>query len=92
MEQQRLRQVWFVKETRRQAKRCGLSGKEVKDFNVFVKDKIKETTKEHNHDMYAMSNFEDLSISLSNKSIQSIISNTSVEDLDDNSCKPSHTK
>eukprot|EP00957_Ditylum_brightwellii_P091864 6994686-Ditylum_brightwellii.AAC.1 len=92
VEQQRLWQVWFVKDAKRQAKKCGLAGKEVKDFNVFVKDKIKETIEECNCDMHAMSNFEDLSISLSNKSIQSIISDTSVEGLDDNSGKPAHKK
>eukprot|EP00957_Ditylum_brightwellii_P080301 6107639-Ditylum_brightwellii.AAC.1 len=85
-EQQRLWQVWFVKD----AKRCSLTGKEVKDLNAIVKDKIKEMIKERNHDMHVISNFKDLSISLSNKSIQSIISNTSVEVLNDNSCKPTH--
>eukprot|EP00957_Ditylum_brightwellii_P165114 12571421-Ditylum_brightwellii.AAC.1 len=50
MEQQRLRQVQFVKDAKRQ-------------------DKIKETIKECNCNMHAMSDFEDLSISLSNKSI-----------------------
>eukprot|EP00957_Ditylum_brightwellii_P021595 1628198-Ditylum_brightwellii.AAC.1 len=36
--------------------------------------------KEYNRNMHAMSDFEDLSISSSNESIQSIISNTSNED------------
>eukprot|EP00957_Ditylum_brightwellii_P042670 3230857-Ditylum_brightwellii.AAC.1 len=49
-EQQRLRQVWFVKD----AKRHGLAGKEVKDINTFVKDKIEETIKERNRDMHTM--------------------------------------
>eukprot|EP00957_Ditylum_brightwellii_P167306 12736015-Ditylum_brightwellii.AAC.1 len=44
-EQQRLWQVWFVKDAERQAKRCSLTGKEVEDLNAFVKDKIKETIK-----------------------------------------------
>eukprot|EP00957_Ditylum_brightwellii_P122210 9319610-Ditylum_brightwellii.AAC.1 len=69
-EQQRLWQVWFVKDTKRRAKRHGLTGKEVKDLNVFVNDKIEETITERNHNMHAMSDFKDLSISLSNESIQ----------------------
>eukprot|EP00957_Ditylum_brightwellii_P027122 2049923-Ditylum_brightwellii.AAC.1 len=44
-EQQRLWQVRFVKDAERWAKKCGLTGKEVKDLNAFVKDKIKETIK-----------------------------------------------
>eukprot|EP00957_Ditylum_brightwellii_P050291 3814177-Ditylum_brightwellii.AAC.1 len=67
-----------------------LTDKEVNDLNTFVKEKIKETVKEYNHDMHTTSDFEDLSISSSNKSIQSIISNTSVEASDNNSCKLSH--
>eukprot|EP00957_Ditylum_brightwellii_P148608 11314325-Ditylum_brightwellii.AAC.1 len=43
--------------------------------------------KEGDCDMHAMSNFKDLSISLSNENIQSIIVNTSDEDSDNNSCK-----
>eukprot|EP00957_Ditylum_brightwellii_P043517 3299452-Ditylum_brightwellii.AAC.1 len=78
-------QVRFVKD----AKRCGQTGKDIKDLNTFVKDKIKETIKERNCNMHAMSNFKDLSIS---SSIQSIISNTSVEDSDNNSCKQAHKK
>eukprot|EP00957_Ditylum_brightwellii_P133284 10163083-Ditylum_brightwellii.AAC.1 len=46
------------------------AGKEVKDLNEFIKDKIKDTIKECNPNMQAMSDFEDLSISSSNKSIQ----------------------
>eukprot|EP00957_Ditylum_brightwellii_P019041 1433673-Ditylum_brightwellii.AAC.1 len=92
MEQQRLRQVLFVKDAERRVKRRGLTGKEVKDFNTFVKDKIKETIKERDHNMHAMSNFKDLSISVRDKSIQSIVSNTSVDGLDDDSCKPAHKK
>eukprot|EP00957_Ditylum_brightwellii_P134465 10251408-Ditylum_brightwellii.AAC.1 len=68
-EQQRLQQVWFVKDTKRRTKRRSLTGKEVKDLNTFVKDKIEETIKERNCDMHAMSNFEDLAISLSDESI-----------------------
>eukprot|EP00957_Ditylum_brightwellii_P075877 5766814-Ditylum_brightwellii.AAC.1 len=45
MEQQRLQQVQFVKDAKRQAKKRSLTGKEVKDLNAFVKDKIKETIK-----------------------------------------------
>eukprot|EP00957_Ditylum_brightwellii_P088239 6721969-Ditylum_brightwellii.AAC.1 len=92
MEQQRLRQVWFVKDAKRHAKRHGLTGKEVKDLNTFVKDKIDETIKEHNRDMQTMSDFKDLSISSSDESIQSIISNTSDEESDNNSRKLAHKK
>eukprot|EP00957_Ditylum_brightwellii_P132054 10068369-Ditylum_brightwellii.AAC.1 len=91
-EQQRLWQVWFEKDDERQSKRRGLSGKEVKDLNMFVKDKINETIKERNHNMHTMSDFKDLSISSSDESIQSIISNTSDEDLDYDSCKLAHKK
>eukprot|EP00957_Ditylum_brightwellii_P056482 4281369-Ditylum_brightwellii.AAC.1 len=58
-EQQSLQQVQFVKDAERRAKRRGLTGKEVKDLNAFIKDKIDETIKERNRDMHAMSNFED---------------------------------
>eukprot|EP00957_Ditylum_brightwellii_P024338 1835957-Ditylum_brightwellii.AAC.1 len=92
MEQQRLQQVRFVKDTERRAKRRSLTGKEVKDLNAFVKNKINETIKERDRGMHVMSNFEDLSTSSSNESIQSIISNTSNEELDSNSCKPAHKK
>eukprot|EP00957_Ditylum_brightwellii_P099749 7598660-Ditylum_brightwellii.AAC.1 len=51
-EQQRLWQVQFVKDAKRQAKKRSLIGKEVKDLNVFVKDKIKEMIKEHNRNMH----------------------------------------
>eukprot|EP00957_Ditylum_brightwellii_P146162 11128968-Ditylum_brightwellii.AAC.1 len=67
------------------SKRQGLIGKEVKDLNTFVKDKINKTIKEHNCNMHVMSDFKDLSISSSNesiKSIKSVISNTSVESSD----------
>eukprot|EP00957_Ditylum_brightwellii_P211590 15366348-Ditylum_brightwellii.AAC.1 len=67
MEQQRL---W-------QAKKRNLSAKEVKDLNAFVKGKINEMIKEHHCNMHVMSNFEDMSLSSSNKSVQSIISNNS---------------
>ena len=92
MEQQRLRQVWFVKDAKRHAKRRGLTGKEVKDLNMFVKDKIKEIIKERDCNMHAISDFEDLSISSSDESIQSIISGTSDEESDSDSCKPAHKK
>eukprot|EP00957_Ditylum_brightwellii_P119458 9114387-Ditylum_brightwellii.AAC.1 len=91
-EQQRLWQVQFIKDAKRRAKRCSLTGREVKDLNAFVKDKINETIKECKRIMHAMSNFEDLSISSSNESIKSIISDTSNEELDGNSCKPAHKK
>eukprot|EP00957_Ditylum_brightwellii_P089643 6827266-Ditylum_brightwellii.AAC.1 len=91
-EQKRLRQVWFIKDAKRRAKRRSLTGKEVKDLNVVIKDKINKTIKECNHDMHTMSDFEDLSISSSNDSIQSIISNTSNEESDSNSRKPTHKK
>eukprot|EP00957_Ditylum_brightwellii_P037273 2821714-Ditylum_brightwellii.AAC.1 len=87
IEQQRLQQVQFVKDAKTPAKRHGLTGKEIKDLNVFVKDKINKTIKERNHDMHVMSNFKDLS-----ESIQSIISDTSDEELDSNSHKPAHKK
>ena len=61
--------------------------KEVKDLNMFSKDKINKMIKKYNPNMHAMSDFEDLSISSSNKNIQSIISNTSVEGSDNKSCK-----
>eukprot|EP00957_Ditylum_brightwellii_P063486 4819465-Ditylum_brightwellii.AAC.1 len=70
MEQQRLQQVRFFKDAERRAKKRSLTGKEVSNLNAFDKDKIKETIKECNRDMHTMSDFEDLSISLSNKSIQ----------------------
>eukprot|EP00957_Ditylum_brightwellii_P161715 12312461-Ditylum_brightwellii.AAC.1 len=88
MEQQRLQQVQFVKDTEMHAKKHGLSAKEVKDLNTFVKDKINQTMKGCNCNIYTMSNFEDLSISSSNDSVQSIISNTSEEGSDNKSCKP----
>eukprot|EP00957_Ditylum_brightwellii_P111386 8495438-Ditylum_brightwellii.AAC.1 len=50
--QQRLLQVWFVKDSKRQAKKRGLTGKEVKDLNAFVKDKIEETIKERDCNMH----------------------------------------
>eukprot|EP00957_Ditylum_brightwellii_P063385 4811219-Ditylum_brightwellii.AAC.1 len=90
--QQRLWQVQFVKDVKRCTKRRGLTGKEVKDLNAFVKDKIDKTIKEHDCDMHAMSDFKDLSISSSNDSIKSIISGTSDEESDSDSCKPAHKK
>eukprot|EP00957_Ditylum_brightwellii_P066362 5037550-Ditylum_brightwellii.AAC.1 len=75
MDQQRLWQVWYVKDAERLAKKCGLSAKEVKDLNTFVKGKVDETIKEHNYNMHAMSDFKNMSISSSNKSVQSILSN-----------------
>eukprot|EP00957_Ditylum_brightwellii_P054490 4129147-Ditylum_brightwellii.AAC.1 len=92
MEQQRLRQVRFVKDAERQAKKRGLTGRDVKDLNAFVKDKIKETIKECDRNMHEMSNFDNLSISSSNGSMESIISNTSNEELDSDSRKPAHKK
>eukprot|EP00957_Ditylum_brightwellii_P033609 2548143-Ditylum_brightwellii.AAC.1 len=92
MEQQRLRQVRFVKDAERRAKRRDLTGKEVKDLNLFAKDKIYKTIKERDCNMHVMSNFEDLLISLSNESIQSIISDTSDEESDSDSRKPAHKK
>eukprot|EP00957_Ditylum_brightwellii_P034120 2586407-Ditylum_brightwellii.AAC.1 len=91
-EQQRLWQDQFVKDVKRHAKKQRLCGKEVKDLSTSVKDKNNETIKQHTHNMHAMNNFKDLSISLSNESFQSIISNTSVEGTDDKSCKPASKK
>eukprot|EP00957_Ditylum_brightwellii_P034638 2626418-Ditylum_brightwellii.AAC.1 len=59
---------------------------------MFVKDKIEETLKDCDRNMHAMSDFEDLSISSSNDSIASIISDTSNEELDGDSCKLAHKK
>eukprot|EP00957_Ditylum_brightwellii_P053381 4046020-Ditylum_brightwellii.AAC.1 len=59
---------------------------------MFVKDKIDETIKQHNCNMHAMGDFEDLSISSSNKSAQSIVSDTSVEDYSNEDCKPTSKK
>eukprot|EP00957_Ditylum_brightwellii_P026081 1971874-Ditylum_brightwellii.AAC.1 len=59
---------------------------------MFVKDKINKTTTEHKCNMHGMSNLENLSISSSNKSVQSIISNTSVEGSDNESYKLASTK
>eukprot|EP00957_Ditylum_brightwellii_P188197 14326791-Ditylum_brightwellii.AAC.1 len=59
---------------------------------MFVKNKIKEIIKERDRDMHKMNDFKDLSISSSNKSIQSITSGTSVEGSDNKSCKPAHKK
>ena len=81
-----------MKDAERQAKKRGLTGREVKDLNAFVKDKIKETIKEHDRDMHTMSNSDNLSISSSNDSIKSIISNTSDEESDGDSCKLAHKK
>eukprot|EP00957_Ditylum_brightwellii_P094865 7224643-Ditylum_brightwellii.AAC.1 len=86
-EHQRLWQVWCIKDTEKLAKKCSLSAKEVKDLNRFVKGKISETIKECTCNMHAMSNFEDLFLSSSNKIAQSIISATSEEGSDDKSCK-----
>eukprot|EP00957_Ditylum_brightwellii_P136499 10409717-Ditylum_brightwellii.AAC.1 len=85
-------QVQFVNDAERRAKRRDLTGKEVKNLNLFVKDKIKEMIKERNCDMHAMSNFKDLSISSNDESIQSIISDTSDEELDSDSHKLAHKK
>eukprot|EP00957_Ditylum_brightwellii_P083212 6326727-Ditylum_brightwellii.AAC.1 len=55
------------------AKRCvkkhSLSTKEVKDLNTFVKGKTNETIKQYNHNMHAMRDLKDLSISSRDKSI-----------------------
>eukprot|EP00957_Ditylum_brightwellii_P183286 13961077-Ditylum_brightwellii.AAC.1 len=52
IEQQRLWQVWFMKDAKRRAKKRGLTGKEVKDLNAFVKDKIKEIIKDHDRNLH----------------------------------------
>eukprot|EP00957_Ditylum_brightwellii_P113069 8622941-Ditylum_brightwellii.AAC.1 len=80
-EEQRLRQVHFVKDAERHTKKCGLSTKEINDLNAFNKDKIDETIKEHDRNMHAMSNLKELLISSGNKSAQIIVSDTSVEDF-----------
>eukprot|EP00957_Ditylum_brightwellii_P133627 10188237-Ditylum_brightwellii.AAC.1 len=81
-----------MKDAKRQAKKRSLTGKEVKDLNVLIKDKIKETIKERNCDMHWMSDFDNLSISSSNDSMENIISDTSDEELDGDSRKPAHKK
>eukprot|EP00957_Ditylum_brightwellii_P209591 15362382-Ditylum_brightwellii.AAC.1 len=81
-----------MKDAKRRAKKHGLTGREVKDLNAFVKDKIKETIKEHDCDMHAMSDFDNLFISSSDNSMESIISDTSNEESDSDSCKPAHKK
>eukprot|EP00957_Ditylum_brightwellii_P084457 6422538-Ditylum_brightwellii.AAC.1 len=63
MEEQMIKQVWFVKDAKRHTKKHSLSAKEVKNINVFIKDKIDETIKQCNCNMPEMSNFKDLSIS-----------------------------
>eukprot|EP00957_Ditylum_brightwellii_P011785 889375-Ditylum_brightwellii.AAC.1 len=62
------------------------------DLNAFVKDKIDEMIKDRDRDMHAMSDFDDISLSSINKSIMSIISDTSDEELDGDSRKPAHKK
>eukprot|EP00957_Ditylum_brightwellii_P025080 1897929-Ditylum_brightwellii.AAC.1 len=57
-EQQRFRQVRFVKDAEKRTKKCGLTGREVEDLNMFVKDKIEETIKECSRNMHTMSNFD----------------------------------
>ena len=81
-----------MKDSKRRARERGLTGKEVKDLNAFVKDKIEETIKERDRDMHAMSNFDNLSLSSSNEIMESIISNMSDKELDGDSCKPAHKK
>eukprot|EP00957_Ditylum_brightwellii_P025451 1924386-Ditylum_brightwellii.AAC.1 len=73
-------------------KKCSLSAKEVKDLNMFMRDKIKEMIKEHNCNMHMMRDFDDISISSSDESVQSIISNTSVEVSEDKSHKTASKK
>eukprot|EP00957_Ditylum_brightwellii_P017549 1321815-Ditylum_brightwellii.AAC.1 len=51
-EQQRLWQIRFVKDAERRTKKHGLTGREIKDLNAFVKDKINETIKECNRNMH----------------------------------------
>ena len=91
-EQQRLWQVRFVKDAERRARKRGLTGKEVKDLNAFVKDKINETIKDRDRDLHAMSDFDDISISSSDDSVMSIVSDTSDEESDGDSHKPAHKK
>eukprot|EP00957_Ditylum_brightwellii_P056622 4292096-Ditylum_brightwellii.AAC.1 len=81
-----------MKDAKRRAKKRGLTGRDVKDLNAFIKDKIKEMIKERNRNMHAMSNFDNLSISSSDDSIESIISDTFNEESGGNSCKPAHKK
>eukprot|EP00957_Ditylum_brightwellii_P146864 11180788-Ditylum_brightwellii.AAC.1 len=71
---------------------CSLSAKEDKNLNKLVKDKIDKTFKDCNHDIHAMRNFEDLSISSSDESIQSIVNDTSFEDFNNEDCKPATKK
>eukprot|EP00957_Ditylum_brightwellii_P072370 5500522-Ditylum_brightwellii.AAC.1 len=81
-----------MKDSERRARKRGLKGKEVKDLNAFVKDKVDKTIKERDCNMHAMSNFDNTSLSSSDDSIMSIVSNTSNEESDGDSRKPSHKK
>eukprot|EP00957_Ditylum_brightwellii_P081556 6204427-Ditylum_brightwellii.AAC.1 len=92
MEQQSLWQVRFVKDAERRAKKRSLTGREVKDPNMFVNNKIKENFKERDRDMHAMSDFDNLSLSSGDESMESIISNTSDEELDGDSRNLVHKK
>ena len=92
MEQQRLWQIQFVKDAKKRAKKRGLTGREVKNLNAFIKDKIEEMIKERDRGMHAMSNFDNLSLSSSDESMESIISDTSDEESDSDSRKPAHKK
>eukprot|EP00957_Ditylum_brightwellii_P162594 12381131-Ditylum_brightwellii.AAC.1 len=76
-----------LKDAERHAKKCGLSTKEVKNFNVFVKDKVDKIIKECDCNMHAMSKFKDMLISSSNKSFQSILNDTSIEGSNNEDCK-----
>eukprot|EP00957_Ditylum_brightwellii_P161045 12260844-Ditylum_brightwellii.AAC.1 len=91
-EEQRLWQVHFVKDVESRTKKCGLNIKEAKDLNKFGKDNIDETIKQCNCDMHTMSNFKYLSISLSDESVKSIVSDTSVEDSGNEDCNPASKK
>eukprot|EP00957_Ditylum_brightwellii_P120702 9206554-Ditylum_brightwellii.AAC.1 len=91
-EKQRLRQVHFIKDTKRCTKKHSLSAKEVKDLNAFVKDKVDKMIKDCNYDMHAMSGFKNLLISSSNESAQSIKRNTSTKASDDEDCKQTAKK
>eukprot|EP00957_Ditylum_brightwellii_P140787 10724397-Ditylum_brightwellii.AAC.1 len=79
--EKRLRQFCFVKDTKKHTKKRSLNVYEVNDLNMFVNNK------ERNCSMHAMRNFEDLSISSINESIQSIVSNISINASNNEDCK-----
>eukprot|EP00957_Ditylum_brightwellii_P148374 11296132-Ditylum_brightwellii.AAC.1 len=81
-QEQWIRQVYFVKDAKRCTKKHGLYAKEAKDCNAFINGKFDKMLKEHGNKLHTMGTFKELLFSSSNKSIQSIVSNTSIEASD----------